>query len=91
MRAKISKFVFGLSHDLILESKTALLNKDMDISRLVVYVQQVKDNKKRRLKLGIVKIRSLDFLISVEVSNRVVEIVEMVSEEVRKFLFLLYG
>ena len=36
MRYRMSKFIFGLSHNLILESKVALLNKDMDISRLVV-------------------------------------------------------
>jgi len=33
------KFASGLSHDLILESKVALLIKDTDISRLVVYMQ----------------------------------------------------
>ena len=39
MRCRIRKSTFGLSKDLILESKDALLIKDMDISRLVVYIQ----------------------------------------------------
>lgn len=47
MRARMRKFAFGLSRDLILESKAALLNKDMDISRLVVYMQQVEEEKKQ--------------------------------------------
>lgn len=41
-KARIRKFAFGLSQDLILESKATLLIKDMDISRLVMYMQQVK-------------------------------------------------
>lgn len=32
MRARIRKFSFSLSRELILESKATLLNKDMDIS-----------------------------------------------------------
>lgn len=32
MKAQISKFVSGLSNDLILGSKEAILNNDMDIS-----------------------------------------------------------
>lgn len=35
------KFPFALSQNLILESKSTLLNKDMDISKLVVYMHQV--------------------------------------------------
>lgn len=35
----MKKFAFGLSQDLILESKNALLNKDIDNSRLTVYMQ----------------------------------------------------
>lgn len=33
------KFTSGLSQDLILESKTALLINDMEISRSVVHIQ----------------------------------------------------
>ena len=38
MRAKIRKFVLGLTQDLVLEFKAALLNNNMDISRLLVYM-----------------------------------------------------
>ena len=40
------KFAFGLSSDLILESKPTLVNKVLEISRLVVYMQQVEKVKK---------------------------------------------
>ena len=39
MRARMRKFNYGLSHNLVLESKAALLNKAMDISQLVIYIQ----------------------------------------------------
>lgn len=51
MRARMRKFAFGLSRDFIVECKTALLNKDMDISRLVVYMQQVKKEKKKKIEI----------------------------------------
>lgn len=47
MRARIKKFTPGLSQDLILESKIALLIKDMDILRLMVHMQQVEEEKKK--------------------------------------------
>lgn len=47
MRSKIRKFALGLSHDLVLECKAAMLNNDMDISVPVVCMQQVEDKKKR--------------------------------------------
>ncbi|PHU17833.1 hypothetical protein BC332_13528 [Capsicum chinense] len=40
MRDRMRKFAFGLSTDLILEIKAALSIKDMDISSLVMYLQQ---------------------------------------------------
>lgn len=40
------KYTFGLTRDLILKSKATLLNKDMHILKLVVYFQQVKEEKK---------------------------------------------
>ncbi|KAF3673519.1 hypothetical protein FXO38_03981 [Capsicum annuum] len=40
MRDRMRKFAFGLSRDLILESKAALSIKDMDISSLVMYLQK---------------------------------------------------
>ena len=39
MRLRIRKFTSGLNRDLIHESKTSLLIKDMDISRLIVNMQ----------------------------------------------------
>ncbi|XP_047268138.1 uncharacterized protein LOC124898546 [Capsicum annuum] len=42
------KFAFGLKKDLILESKTALLMRDMDMSRLTIHMQQVEDEKRRQ-------------------------------------------
>lgn len=47
MRERMKKFTSGLSRDLILENKTSLLIKDMDISRLVVHMQQVEDEKRK--------------------------------------------
>lgn len=46
MRSRMRKFDLGLSRDLVLECKPAMLNNDMDTSRLIVYMQQVKDEKK---------------------------------------------
>ncbi|XP_047258376.1 uncharacterized protein LOC124890624 [Capsicum annuum] len=51
MRNRIRKFTFGLSHKLILESKDDLFNKDMDISRLVVYIPQVEEEKKKQAEM----------------------------------------
>lgn len=39
MRYRMKEFVSRLSHDLVLEYKAAMLNNDMYISRLVVYMQ----------------------------------------------------
>jgi len=50
IRARIKKFISNLSQYLILESKAALLNKDMDISRLLIYMQQVEEEKKKQAK-----------------------------------------
>ena len=38
MRVRIRKFAFGLSHYLILQNKATLLNKDMNSSKLVMYI-----------------------------------------------------
>lgn len=37
------KFTSGLSHNYVLECKVALINNDVDIPRLVVYMQKVQD------------------------------------------------
>lgn len=50
MRARMRRVTSRLSQDLILESKTALLIKDMDILRLVVHMQQVEDEKRKHAK-----------------------------------------
>lgn len=39
MMSRIRKLSFGLSPELIFKSKFALFKNDMDISRLVVYIQ----------------------------------------------------
>ncbi len=52
MRDKIKKLAFELSRDLILESKVVLLSKDIDISGLVVYMQQVEKEKKKQDEIG---------------------------------------
>ncbi|XP_016567030.1 uncharacterized protein LOC107865229 [Capsicum annuum] len=48
----IRKFTSRLNRDLILETKIVLLNKDMDISRLTVHMQQVKDVKRKQVEIG---------------------------------------
>ncbi|XP_047251390.1 uncharacterized protein LOC124886600 [Capsicum annuum] len=47
MQAHMRKFTSGLSDDLVLECKGAMLNRDMDFSRLSVHMQQVEKQKKR--------------------------------------------
>lgn len=39
IRSGMIKFSSGLSRDLVLEYKAAMLNSDMNISRLVIYMQ----------------------------------------------------
>ena len=51
MRARMRKFASGLNDGLVLECKGAMLNSDMDISRLVVHMQQVEDEKKRQTEV----------------------------------------
>ena len=52
MRARIRKFASGLSYDSVLECKTTMLNNDIDIYRMVVYMQQVKYEKKKQVEVG---------------------------------------
>lgn len=52
MRARISRFPFGLSHELILEGKASLLNRDINISRHVVNLQQVEKENKNQSKIS---------------------------------------
>ncbi|XP_047270432.1 uncharacterized protein LOC124885202 [Capsicum annuum] len=46
------KFVSRLSNELVFESKAALLIKNMDISRLIVYIHQVEEEKKKQVELS---------------------------------------
>ena len=43
----MSLFIFGLGHDSSKEGRTSILIGDMDISRIMVYVQQVEKEKVR--------------------------------------------
>uniref|UniRef100_M1DU58 Retrotransposon gag protein n=1 Tax=Solanum tuberosum TaxID=4113 RepID=M1DU58_SOLTU len=50
MRSSMSLFVAGLSHLSSKEGKAAMLIRDMDIARLMVYVQQAEEEKPRDRK-----------------------------------------
>lgn len=50
--ARIRKFAFGLFHELIFYSKPTLLIKYMNISMLVVYMQQVDKENRKQSKFG---------------------------------------
>lgn len=41
------RFTYGLSRDLIMKSKVAILIEDLDISRLMVYIHHVEEEKKK--------------------------------------------
>lgn len=68
------KFASGLSRDLIVEIKTALMIKDMDILRLVIHKQHVEDEKRNRCSLEIGRVRGANFLIREVLSRKVVGI-----------------
>ena len=47
-RDETSRFLTGISGDLEKECRTVMLHNSIDLSRLMVYVQQVKDRKRKR-------------------------------------------
>lgn len=51
LRAKMRKSTLALSRDLVLECEAALLNSDMNISKLVVNMQQVENKEKKKSEL----------------------------------------
>lgn len=40
-RAQMSKFVLGVSKTVVMECRTTMLVRDMDISRLITHAQQI--------------------------------------------------
>lgn len=47
LRARMSKFIFGLLYLVSKECKIALLMKEMDISRLMIYAEIIEEKKLR--------------------------------------------
>ena len=47
-REEMSRFLIGIIEDLVEECREAILHDSMDLSRLMVHVQQVEESKKRK-------------------------------------------
>ena len=48
IRDEMSRFLTGINRDLEKECRAEMLHDTMDLSRLMVHVQQVEDSRKRR-------------------------------------------
>src|SRR5688572_26991763 len=48
-RVKMSMFIFGVSSTLLQECRTATLNKEMDLARLMTYLAQIEEDKLKEL------------------------------------------
>lgn len=46
------KYVLGLSRELVIERKMTLLIENFHISILIMYIQQVEDEKNKKVKLS---------------------------------------
>lgn len=79
VRARISKFTSRFFYDLV-------LNKYMDISKLVVYKQQVQKDKKKQVEMSERRNKKFLYRIRIEVSSRVVKTVENSQRKSRKIL-----
>ena len=47
-RDEMSRFLTGINEDLEEECRSAMIYDNIDLSKLMVHVQQVEDNRKRR-------------------------------------------
>ncbi|KAF3654391.1 hypothetical protein FXO38_15181 [Capsicum annuum] len=62
-RSRMSKFIYGVSEGVIKECRTMMLIKEIDISRLMVYAQQIEEakNKEREKENKRTRIGSFNF------------------------------
>ena len=49
-RASMSKFFTGVSSDVLKERRAAMLNRDMDLSRIMIHTQQIEAHKMKETR-----------------------------------------